>query len=662
MANLEDIVKKPKVYGDGTNGSPVSQLPVMAAQNLATAAQLPTTVAAPIGGASQIPGTTPYEYVPPPVSTQISDGLNNLGAGIVNRVLPAVGGPAAAMAGEAAGFRALGAINRANAANNVARVAPPGAVPASNAVATAGAPANVPAVPGLAVTEGANLAGVGTQVPAAQQAANSLATAQRLGTVPTGVPPVQQAGNLAPVVANTTTLPTTVASNAGNTLAKVGLGTAAAGGVAGTGAYIAGAPSGDGTPTSISPIDPATGQPRRTMDNAVPKTLASVAPGGDVPATNANGAAAPDTPNTTSADRIAQMERDATAIQDLTQRRLAQEQFNGGMGSGVMDQLAPEAAARQKFFDEANLRNAANKGSWSPRGGYQGDKGAVAAAMVPIENRAKAENVAAQVAGHERVATATNLAAERRDAARDATLRRGQDIGARTNTLRDALTLRSQDITAQGHALDAKAKADKLNYEMMKDDREFQLRSATSGVETAEKEWKQRNDAQDKVVERAASMLPPTADGKPDKAGAARMAQAVQARYTKDVLDLEAAVAKDPTNKEFATALDKLKRNGLRNYSVTDQEEIIKGAYAAEMAARAQEAGPLTRWWEGTRGGTISDLPVQGLKKVTQTVGPDVYVEVGPDGKPLKGGRRVPASAVEGENRNRRNLQNIIQP
>jgi hypothetical protein len=63
----------------------------------------------------------------------------------------------------------------------------------------------------------------------------------------------------------------------------------------------------------------------------------------------------------------------------------SQRGFSGVLGGST---LGLSGDARQQFFDEANLRTAASRGSWSPRRGFQGDDTAVAAAMVPINARA----------------------------------------------------------------------------------------------------------------------------------------------------------------------------------------------------------------------------------------------------------------------------------
>ncbi|TWD77479.1 hypothetical protein FB547_10913 [Variovorax beijingensis] len=63
------------------------------------------------------------------------------------------------------------------------------------------------------------------------------------------------------------------------------------------------------------------------------------------------------------------------------------------------------SAAREKFFEDANLRTAAARSSWSPRAGYQGDPIVVKAALAPIENRQRTAEGAMREAGESARAT-----------------------------------------------------------------------------------------------------------------------------------------------------------------------------------------------------------------------------------------------------------------
>ncbi|MEJ1164738.1 hypothetical protein V9K97_13610 [Variovorax sp. CCNWLW186] len=87
----------------------------------------------------------------------------------------------------------------------------------------------------------------------------------------------------------------------------------------------------------------------------------------------------------------------------------APAQVAPGAGLSVIGTGPAEAgmggAAREKFFDDANLRTVAAKSSWSPRGGYQGDPIAVKAALAPIENRQRLAEGAVREAGEAARAT-----------------------------------------------------------------------------------------------------------------------------------------------------------------------------------------------------------------------------------------------------------------
>lgn len=96
------------------------------------------------------------------------------------------------------------------------------------------------------------------------------------------------------------------------------------------------------------------------------------------------------TPGVTSADRVAQMGRDADATRSLSARALElARQGVGGPTPGLSVIDNPGPAAAQAMFDGAALRTAAARGSWSPRKGYQSDDSAIAAAAVPLAQRAQ---------------------------------------------------------------------------------------------------------------------------------------------------------------------------------------------------------------------------------------------------------------------------------
>lgn len=101
-------------------------------------------------------------------------------------------------------------------------------------------------------------------------------------------------------------------------------------------------------------------------------------------------------------DRVAQLNRDAQFRRDMTAQEQAQRVASGqemAPGLVAIDGAAGAADARQRMFDEANLRTAAARGSWSPRRGFLGDEVALRAAAMPVYQRAAAEQAQAEQAG-----------------------------------------------------------------------------------------------------------------------------------------------------------------------------------------------------------------------------------------------------------------------
>lgn len=340
--------------------------------------------------------------------------------------------------------------------------------------------------------------------------------------------------------------------------------------------------------------------------------------------------------STTSADRIAQMNRDGQHLQAMTdiQRRIDASGGGGGMTSGpglvAIGNPGPDAAAR--FFEQANLRNAAGKTVMTRRGAVP-DEAALKAAMVPIEQRAEAEKLGAQAQSDQ----ARITSGERIASLRDATDRRGQDVQAEgnqinseSNAARVAATLRGQNITSDTERA-------KLINEQMNKDRQFNLDRAKLGTATAETEYKARMEANEALPKRIATFLPPGPDGKPDAVGAARAAEAVQAALVADTQRLEAAVAADPNNKDAAAALDKLNREGPKAYSEQRVRQLVEGHRAREIAV-ANNSFMGGRLGIGGRG-VQSAEPITSMRKEKRTFG-DVYVA--PDGSV------IPAEEIEG--------------
>ncbi|MNV51959.1 hypothetical protein D3C71_1440270 [compost metagenome] len=132
-------------------------------------------------------------------------------------------------------------------------------------------------------------------------------------------------------------------------------------------------------------------------------------------------------------------------------------------GLAVIDGAGAAQGARQRFFDDANLRTAAARGSWSPRRGFQADEGAVRAAAVPVQARAAADIEQVRQDGEvqrtavgfqslaQREAAAARMQGERivaedRRAADTNSIRRDEVAGA--NRLRDVQVSAAQDEAA----------------------------------------------------------------------------------------------------------------------------------------------------------------------------------------------------------------------
>jgi len=86
--------------------------------------------------------------------------------------------------------------------------------------------------------------------------------------------------------------------------------------------------------------------------------------------------------------------------------------------SGIMN--ADWANRNDAFNDGANLRTAAAKSSWSPRTGYRSDDGAIRAAQLPVELRARANESAMRDAGETARGAVRDAGETARTQARDA--------------------------------------------------------------------------------------------------------------------------------------------------------------------------------------------------------------------------------------------------
>lgn len=154
----------------------------------------------------------------------------------------------------------------------------------------------------------------------------------------------------------------------------------------------------------------------------------------------------------------------AGSLEDANAQAANLRAFNASVPVGGLSVIGnPGPAAAHAMFDQADLRTAAARGSWSPRRGFQSDQGAIAAAAVPVQNHQQAELEAGRQAADtqraglgfqsaaQREAAAARLQAERiaaedRRAADTNSIRREEVAGA--NRLRDTQVSAAQDEAA----------------------------------------------------------------------------------------------------------------------------------------------------------------------------------------------------------------------
>ena len=96
------------------------------------------------------------------------------------------------------------------------------------------------------------------------------------------------------------------------------------------------------------------------------------------------------------ADRLAQLNRDIAFEKD---KQTWRNPSDPTPGATIIDNAASEADRRAQFNEQANLGNALARTSWSPRRGTQVNEAAVAAAMAPIDARARMAQLTVKEAG-----------------------------------------------------------------------------------------------------------------------------------------------------------------------------------------------------------------------------------------------------------------------
>lgn len=155
-----------------------------------------------------------------------------------------------------------------------------------------------------------------------------------------------------------------------------------------------------------------------------------------------------------SAERLAQMNRDIAHEKDKQTWRSPGDQ---PPGVAVIDGAGAAQAGRQRFFDDANLRTAGARGSWSSRRGFQADEGAIRAAAVPVQARAAADIEQVRQEGDVQRAAAGFQSLAQREAA--ATRMQGERIAAEDRRAADANSIRRDEVAGANRLRDVQVSA-----------------------------------------------------------------------------------------------------------------------------------------------------------------------------------------------------------
>lgn len=313
------------------------------------------------------------------------------------------------------------------------------------------------------------------------------------------------------------------------------------------------------------------------------------------PPTSAMTPDAPSNAITTSADRVAQINRDIAHQQDLQKLRNPNDPTPG------MTVIDGGADARQKFFDEANLRSAAARGSWSPRKGFQGDDDAVKAAAIPIQNRSRLSEMSLKNAGEQAIAQM-----------RDVTDRRGQDLQAAT-------AKGAQDVTARGQELTAKTAAAAARVDQMNKDRTFNLDVQKYGQDVAKANFDQRIKSREAVENQVKGFLPTGPDGKPDLNAHAAAMSSVNNAIAQRQAQLQAQLAKTPDRADVKAEIAALEKDP---YGALGQDYIRKLTVGLDLTNTARQTAtgrfnPVGTSYSG------SSAPVTSLRKDPGLFGTD---------------------------------------
>lgn len=205
--------------------------------------------------------------------------------------------------------------------------------------------------------------------------------------------------------------------------------------------------------------------------------------------------------------------------------------------------------------------------------------------------------------------------------AQQETLRRGQDMQLAGNTA----TLRAAQIKAISD--EAKAQREQGNA-----DRTYLAGREDAKAAQADRRRDDKRASAKAFSDRVLTMVG-TVDGKPDTATAAAVVNGANAYLAQRVIDLRAAIAKNPNDQKLIGELANIEDNGLDSLGEEMVRKMVLGQKGNQVARKTDGWFP----WNGTAVNT--DTPVTALSLKRNMILPNQYI--------TNNGQVLPASAVE---------------
>lgn len=179
--------------------------------------------------------------------------------------------------------------------------------------------------------------------------------------------------------------------------------------------------------------------------------------------------------------------------------------------------------------------------------------------------------------------------------------------------------LRGDTIGAQASMRNNRAR---LEYDMMKDQRDYNLNVEKYGVEKASAALKQREASEKNLREQILGQLPlvPDKDGKmvPDEQGAAQYMRAAYARLGERESALRQELQQNPKNAQAAAELESLRHYGVAALSAdpSANNQFMTGMQARGLLRKESGWTP----WSADRAGGASAKPVTGFYKDNDSI------------------------------------------